>query len=89
MDKELVKALNLLRDIEKAYVKTRKKIRITVTDDTVEYWGAKTRDAIPREYVYETIGDDDFIDGLNFRLEDGDEKSLAGQWIEKWEVAED
>jgi len=76
----------ILKPIADAYRKQHKLIRITVDDETAAFFGAKTFEAVPHEWCYETIDDDEDVDAINFALPDGREIGLAGQWIENWEV---
>ena len=88
MTDEMKSSIERLAAIDAVYAETGKWIRITVTDDLIEYCGAKTIVAVPRYDCFETIGDDDLIPAIEFELLDGQRKSLAGQWIESWEVEE-
>lgn len=86
VDENQDKAIKTLRNIVEAYKSTKKYIKITVIDDLVDYCGGKTIIAKPRDRCYETIGDNDLIEAISFELNNGVRKSLAGQWIENWEV---
>ena len=89
MDYEKVKALNKLRDILQTTEGTDKWVRIVVTDEMVEYCGAKTIEAQPEYYFCEEAIGDDVVPSIAFFLRSGEIKSLAGQWIESYEVIDE
>ena len=83
------RAIDTLNGIDDAYEKTGKWIHIVLDDATAEFYHTKEICVVPVFESYETIGDDDMIPGTYFEDKDGNGYSLAGQWIEKWEVVED